>query len=118
VMPRTRRTWSSWNYHVPVEPLDRVFVTYHMNRLQGLEADVDLFVTLNGDRYIDPAKVIDTFVYDHPVFDARAIRAQRLHADIDGHNHTHFCGAWWGWGFHEDGVRSALAVCEKLGVGL
>jgi predicted NAD/FAD-binding protein len=118
VMPQTRRTWSSWNYRVPVEPLDRVFVTYHMNRLQSLDADVDLFVTLNGDRHIDPAKVIDTFVYDHPVFDAQAIRAQRLHADIDGHNRTHFCGAWWGWGFHEDGVRSALAVCEKLGVGL
>lgn len=118
VMPRTRRTWSSWNYRVPAEPQDRVFVSYHMNRLQSLDTDVDLFVTLNGDRHIDPARVIDTFVYDHPVFDAQAIRAQRLHADIDGHNRTHFCGAWWGWGFHEDGVRSALAVCEKLGVGL
>jgi len=118
VMPRNTRAWASWNYRIPRDEQETVFVTYHMNRLQSLETDVDLFVTLNGERYVDPAKVLDTFVYDHPVFDTRAMRAQRLHAEIDGRNHTHFCGAWWGWGFHEDGVRSALAVCEKLGARL
>jgi predicted NAD/FAD-binding protein len=118
VMPRAKRAWASWNYRVPVHDQESVFVSYHMNRLQGLDSEVDFFVTLNGDRAIDPGKVLDTFVYHHPVFDTRALRAQRLHAEIDGRNHTHFCGAWWGWGFHEDGVQSALTVCEKLGARL
>ena len=118
VMPRARRAWASWNYRIPRGEQERVFVTYHMNRLQSLDTDVDLFVSLNAGGRVDPAQVIDQFVYDHPVFDARAIAAQCLHAAIDGRNHTHFCGAWWGWGFHEDGVRSALAVCEKLGARL
>jgi len=118
VMPRSRRAWASWNYRIPREQQDVVYVTYHMNRLQGLDGDVDFFVTLGGDRYVDPKKVIDTFTYDHPVFDARALRAQRMHAEVDGSNRTHYCGAWWGWGFHEDGVKSAVAVCEKLGAGL
>jgi len=118
VMPRSRRAWASWNYRIPREQQDVVYVTYHMNRLQGLDGDVDFFVTLGGDRYVDPKKVIDTFTYDHPVFDARALRAQRMHAEVDGSNRTHYCGAWWGWGFHEDGVKSAVAVCEKLGARL
>lgn len=118
VMPRNRRAWASWNYRVPRGSQSTVSVTYHMNRLQGLESEVDFFVSLNAGAQVDEARVIDRFVYHHPVFDTRALRAQRHHAEIDGRNRTHFCGAWWSWGFHEDGVRSALAVCEKLGASL
>ena len=118
VMPRRPRAWASWNYRVPRDPQEAVHVTYHMNRLQNLDTDVDIFVSLNAGRHVDPTAVIDSYVYDHPVLDAQAMRAQKLHGDIDGHRHTHYCGAYWGWGFHEDGVRSALRVCEKLGAEL
>lgn len=113
VMPESRRAWASWNYRVRGDRAP--FVTYHMNRLQGLESKHDFFVTLNGADRVDPRRVIAEFAYDHPVFDAQAMRAQQHHAHIDGVRSTHFCGAYWGWGFHEDGVRSAVRVCEKLG---
>jgi predicted NAD/FAD-binding protein len=118
VMPRLRRAWASWNYRVPAEPRDGVFVSYHMNRLQGLDCNTEFFVTLNGSDRIDPRQVLARFLYSHPVFDARAIEAQKLHHAIDGANRTHFCGAYWGYGFHEDGLRSALTVCRKFGRGL
>jgi len=114
LMPRSRRAWASWNYRLPRDARDRVLVTYDMNRLQGIASRTRFLVTLNpGDR-IDPGRVLRRLVYDHPVFDADAIAAQKLHAEISGRNRTHFCGAWWGHGFHEDGVKSAIAVCERL----
>jgi predicted NAD/FAD-binding protein len=115
VMPSRRRAWASWNYRIPAGARERVFVTYHMNRLQGLRARRDVFVTLNGGDAVDPERVRGRFAYRHPVFDADAVAAQRLHARIDGVNRTHFCGAWWGYGFHEDGVRSAFRVARELG---
>jgi predicted NAD/FAD-binding protein len=117
VMPRSRRAWAAWNYRVRGGADERPFVTYHMNRLQGFDSRHDLFVTLNGGDRVAPESVLAEFAYDHPVFDAEAMRAQRLHHVIDGVGGTHFCGAWWGWGFHEDGVQSAVRVCEKLGAG-
>lgn len=114
LMPRRRRAWASWNYRLPESERDRAFVTYHMNRLQGLAARNDYLVTLNGTDHIDPARIRARFTYHHPVFDADAMAAQKLHEAIDGHRRTHYCGAWWGWGFHEDGVRSALAVCDRI----
>jgi predicted NAD/FAD-binding protein len=118
LLPRRRRAWASWNYRLPREAADRVLVTYHMNRLQRLRSRHELLVTLNGGDRIDPARVLGRYVYAHPVFDADAIAAQKRHAQIDGVRRTHFCGAWWGHGFHEDGVRSALAVCRRLGAEL
>jgi len=118
LMPRRRRAWASWNTRVPCEPRGRVLVTYHLNRLHALRSRHELFVTLNGSDRVDPAKVIARHVYRHPVFDAEAIAAQRRRAAIDGIDRTHYCGAWWGWGFHEDGVQSALAVCRRFGVDL
>jgi predicted NAD/FAD-binding protein len=115
VMPRCRRAWASWNHRTPREPRGRVFVTYHMNRLQGLRSRHDFLVTLNGSEHVDPARVIERISYHHPVFDARAMEAQKLHGAIDGAGGVHFCGAWWGYGFHEDGVKSALAVCRSFG---
>ena len=114
-MPRSRRAWASWNVRVPREPRGRVLVTYHMNRLQRLLTPTPLFVTLNGADRVDPARVIAREVYRHPVLDAGAFEAQRRRAAIDGVRRTHYCGAWWGSGFHEDGVRSALAVCRRFG---
>jgi hypothetical protein len=78
-------------------------------------ARLRLLVSLNADEHIDPAQVLGRWTYDHPVFDRDAMEAQKLHSRIDGLNRTHYCGAWWGYGFHEDGVRSALSVAERLG---
>jgi uncharacterized protein len=118
MLPRRRRAWASWNYHLLEQPRDRATVTYHMNRLQSLQADRELCVTLNRTEAIDPAKVIRVIPYAHPVFTDGGIRAQARREEISGHNHTHYCGAYWGWGFHEDGVVSALAVGEHFGVRL
>jgi predicted NAD/FAD-binding protein len=118
LLPRRRRAWASWNYHLLETPTERATVTYHMNRLQSLKADRELCVTLNRTAVIDPQQVIRTIPYAHPVYTPESVRAQARHAEISGRNRTHYCGAYWGWGFHEDGVRSALAVGEHFGVGL
>lgn len=113
-MPRRRRAWASWNYRVPREARGPVEVTYHMNRLQGLEGLSDFFVTLNDAGAIDPSRVVARIAYHHPVFDAAAIAAQGRHAEVDGVGGVHFAGAYWGYGFHEDGLQSALAVCARI----
>jgi len=115
VLPRSRRAWASWNYRIPSETRERVFVTYHMNRLQGLRSRHELLVTLNAADRIDPGRVIARFDYQHPVFDVAAMAAQKLRHVIDGRRGVHFCGAYWGYGFHEDGVKSALAVGRAFG---
>jgi predicted NAD/FAD-binding protein len=115
MLPRRRRAWASWNYHLQPEPAGRATVTYHMNRLQSLRAEREFCVTLNRTEAIDPARVIRTISYAHPVFTAAGVEAQRNFEQISGSRHTHFCGAYWGWGFHEDGVRSAVRVAEWLG---
>jgi predicted NAD/FAD-binding protein len=115
LLPRRRRAWASWNYHLLEQPSERTTVTYHMNRLQSLRAEHEFCVTLNRTEEIDPARVIRTIEYAHPVYTEAGVRAQRRVAEISGHNRTHFAGAYWGWGFHEDGVRSALRVAERFG---
>ena len=115
LLPRRRRAWASWNYHLLQEPSDRATVTYHMNRLQSLRAEREFCVTLNRTGAIAPDKVIRTISYSHPVYTPAGIQAQRRIAEISGRNRTHYCGAYWGWGFHEDGVRSALRVAERFG---
>jgi uncharacterized protein len=118
VLPRRRRAWASWNYHLLEQPGESAAVTYHMNRLQSLKADRELCVTLNRTAAIDPAKAIRTIPYAHPLYTAEGVRAQARRAEICGRNRTHYCGAYWGWGFHEDGVVSALAVAERFGASL
>jgi len=86
-----------------------------MNRLQSLHAEREFCVTLNRTCAIDPATVIRTIHYAHPVFTPAGIDAQRRFHEISGPHRTHFCGAYWGWGFHEDGVASAVRVAERLG---
>lgn len=114
LLPRRRRAWASWNYHLQDEPAAQATVTYHMNRLQSLNADREFCVTLNRSADIDPARVISTIDYAHPVYTHAGLAAQRSWDRISGAGRTHYCGAYWGWGFHEDGVVSALRACERL----
>ncbi len=107
VLPKRRRAWAAWNYHIPEDPHRQVAVTYNMNMLQGLDCDQQYCVTLNNDRQIDPAKVIRRIQYQHPVFSLEAVAAQHRQAELNT-DHTYFCGAYWRNGFHEDGVVSAL----------
>jgi len=115
LLPRSRRAWAAWNYHVPRATNGGLpTVTYNMNLLQSLDAPEPFCVTLNRSEAIAPEHVLQRFEYDHPVFNAAGVAAQRRWPSIDGRRRTHFCGAYWGYGFHEDGVRSALAVCNQL----
>jgi uncharacterized protein len=115
VMPRRRRAWASWNYHLPEGAGRSSMVTYHMNRLQTLQTSKDYLVTLNMTSAIEEAKVIDKISYAHPVYSAAGVRAQARYEEIGGRHRTHFAGAYWGWGFHEDGVVSGLRVAKALG---
>ncbi|MBN1529138.1 MAG: FAD-dependent oxidoreductase [Thermoleophilaceae bacterium] len=118
LLPRRPRAWASWNFHLQDEPVGRTTVTYHMNRLQTLEADREFCVTLNRNGDVDPDAVIRRLRYDHPVFTPAALVAQERWHEVSGPRRTHFCGAYWGYGFHEDGVVSALRVCERFGAVL
>ena len=118
LLPERRKAWASWNYRIPREPLATVAVTYNMNMLQSLQSDRVFCVTLNATQRIDPEGIVQRMVYAHPVYTPRALAAQRRHGEISGVNHTHYCGAYWGNGFHEDGVNSALAVCRFFGKDL
>ncbi|ROQ42755.1 putative NAD/FAD-binding protein [Marinobacter sp. 3-2] len=119
VLPDNRRAWAAWNYFIPTHSTEPVSVTYNMNILQNFHDAPETFcVTLNRSRDIDPEKVIKRFEYAHPVFTLDAVAAQERYDEIGNHNRTHFCGAYWFNGFHEDGVRSALRVTEAFGVEL
>lgn len=93
-------------------------LTYNMNILQALQAPVTFCVTLNQEQCVDPGKMIRKMTYHHPVYTSRGFAAQKRFQEISGKDLIHFCGAYWGYGFHEDGVKSALAVCETFGKGL
>lgn len=118
VLPRRRAAWASWNYHIPATETDRVSITYNMNLLQGLQSPETFCVTLNGQDEIDPSRVIREITYHHPRYTVDSVSAQKRHAEINGVNRTYYCGAYWGYGFHEDGVRSALAVTRLFGQSL
>ena len=113
-MPRRRLAWAAWNYHLPIEQYERVAVTYNMNILQGLDAPIDFLVTLNRSEHIDPACILGRYVYHHPVYTTAAVAAQRRRPEINGARRTYFCGAYWGYGFHEDGVNSALVALDTF----
>lgn len=113
-LPRRRRAWAAWNYHLSKEPDDRATVTYCMNILQHVQSKHVFCVTLNGEERIDPARVLGRFVYEHPIFTVRRSVAQARHAELCNANRTSYCGAYWRNGFHEDGVVSALAVCRAI----
>lgn len=116
-MPKRRAAWSSWNYIGTrgVASSQQLCVTYWMNRLQEIREDAPLFVTLNPPRLPRTETIIRTEYYDHPIFDAEALRAQENLWSLQGARNTWFCGAYFGSGFHEDGLQSGLAVAEALG---
>ena len=114
VLPRRRRAWAAWNYHIQSAASDKATVTYNMNILQGLRSQNVFCVTLNGADHIKPQRIIQQIAYHHPIYTTRRAAAQRRHNELIDANDTSFCGAYWGNGFHEDGVNSALAVCQLL----
>ena len=116
LLPRHRKAWAAWNAFVPGTPGAPCTVSYCMNLLQGLRSPEPFVVTLNRSEAIDPAKVLRRLHYQHPVYNAVSVAAQRRKDRIQGRNHTWFAGAYWGWGFHEDGMRSAVDVAAGLGV--
>jgi uncharacterized protein len=118
VMPRRRRAWAAWNYHLTGEENAPVPVTYDMNALQGIEAPERFLVTLNPPIGIAPERILRRISYQHPHYSLSAVTSQGRWKEINGVNRTYFCGAYWGYGFHEDGVVSALKVAEQFGAGL
>ena len=116
LLPRRRKAWAAWNAWVPAHPGQACTVSYCMNLLQGLPGATPLVVTLNRTRDIDPARILLRREYRHPVHDHAAVAAQVRKHEIQGKNRTWFAGAYWGWGFHEDGIRSGVEVARALGV--
>lgn len=117
LLPRHPKAWAAWNAFVPREAGNACTVSYCMNLLQGLDASEPLIVTLNRTDRIDPARILRRMHYHHPVYDHASVAAQARRAEIQGQRNTWFAGAYWGWGFHEDGMRSAVDVANALGAG-
>jgi predicted NAD/FAD-binding protein len=118
VLSPNSEVWAAWNYECPRpgrDPEGLATLTYDMTTLQHLQGTRRYLVSLNSDHRIDPDAVISSFRYAHPIFDTAAIQAQDRFDEIDGLNRTHFCGAYWGHGFHEDGITSGLRACERVG---
>jgi len=116
LLPRRRRAWAAWNALVPRDANDDCTVSYCMNLLQSLDAPQPLVVTLNRTAQIAPERILKRMRYHHPVYTPASVAAQTRKAEIQGTNRTWFAGAYWGWGFHEDGMRSAVDVANALGV--
>jgi predicted NAD/FAD-binding protein len=114
LLPRTRLAWAAWNYHVPARPMARVALTYNMNILQRLQATQTFCVTLNRSEAIDPARVLKRIVYHHPLYTPAAVAAQGRQRELNGARRTYYCGAYWRFGFHEDGVVSALEALRHF----
>ena len=115
-MPKRRATWGSWSYIGGSKGEESLCLTYWMNKLQSIDNAYPLFETLNPHREPDPALVHGTYSYDHPMFDERAVKGQQRLPMIQGTDDLFFAGAWTGHGFHEDGLKSAIAVARTLGV--
>ena len=114
ILPKRRRAWASWNYLLPDRQTEKASLTYCMNILQTLDHQETFSVTLNNTSRINPDKIIRTINYSHPIFDVRRKTMQDRHSELIGDNRSSFCRAYWGNGFHEDGVVSGLAVVDVL----
>ena len=114
LLPRNRKAWAAWNAHVPRDAMAPCSVSYYMNDLQGIDTTTPLVVTLNRTEAIAPGRILRTLHYAHPVHDHEMVRAQARWSELQGRRRTWFAGAYWGWGFHEDGIRSARRVVDAL----
>ncbi|VUD52817.1 hypothetical protein TDB9533_01709 [Thalassocella blandensis] len=114
LLPHSKRAWSSWNYCVDGATQESAVLTYNMNILQGIQSPHTFCVTLNATDKINPEKILGRYHYEHPVFSLASVAASNRWSEINGVNKTWFCGAYWGNGFHEDGVASALRVTKGL----
>lgn len=114
MLPRSQRAWAAWNYHRFQSDAREVCVTYHMSLLQKLSTPQPLLVSLNATDRINPDRILRRIRYRHPVYSTASVQARGRWDEISGHNRTHYCGAYWGYGFHEDGVRSGKAVADSL----
>lgn len=115
LLPKLRRSWSSWNYMLLNQGESKAALTYNMNILQKLNSATTFCVSVNAGNTIDAEKIYGQYQYSHPIFTHDSVTAQARWSEISGINHTHFCGAYWRNGFHEDGVVSAVRVAEMLG---
>ena len=118
VLPNRKLAWASWNYYLDHLTNKPVSLTYNMNILQNLNSSKTFCVTLNNNQSINKNQIIKYLDYDHPLFNSDATKAQNRKEEINGKNNTYYCGAYWHNGFHEDGVVSALEVCQKFGLSL
>jgi hypothetical protein len=116
LLPRHRKAWAAWNVWLPRDRTEVCTVSYCMNLLQGIQSPEPFVVTLNRTAAIDPAKILARMRYDHPVYSHASMKARRRKDEIQGRRRTWFAGAYWGLGFHEDGLRSAVEVADALGV--
>ena len=114
LLPRRAAARASWNCHLFSRPSSGPALTYDLKRLQGLQTSLPILASLNVTDRIDPAKVRATFEFAHPIYTPGAVAAQRRHAEISGVRGFHFAGAYWSWGFHEDGVASAHRVAHQF----
>ena len=114
LLPRRRRAWAAWNYHRLPNARDGVALTYDMNVLQSLRSRHTFCVTLNASSHVDPKRVLRRMEYAHPLFTLAGAMAQKRHHEISGVRRTHYCGAYWRYGFHEDGVISALQALTRF----
>jgi predicted NAD/FAD-binding protein len=115
LLPKRKKAWASWNYQLSADRNKPASVTYNMNILQGLNSKHTFCVTLNQNDSIDPEKILRKFTYHHPIFSLESIAAQQQRKQICGQRHTHFAGAYWHSGFHEDGVKSGVEVAQRFG---
>lgn len=120
LMPKRRAAWASWNYTVwnRIAEKTRVSVTYWANRLQNLKTSRSYFVTLNATEYVDPSKIIRRMSYTHPHYSFASLELQKNLPLLCGVKDTYFCGSYFGYGFHEDAVRSAVQIAEVFGAKL
>jgi uncharacterized protein len=114
LLPKKKLAWAAWNYHSLKQQKDKVALTYNMNILQSLNSKYTFCVTLNNTDAIDPSKIIKTMNYMHPFFTIEGVKAQQKHGELNGLNRTYYCGAYWRYGFHEDGVVSALNALKSF----
>ena len=114
LLPKNRRAWAAWNYHRLEREQDQVAMTYNMNILQNFSCETQFCVTLNNTSAVDPSKIIAKMRYEHPVYTPESVAAQGRQREINGQDRIYFCGAYWRYGFHEDGVASAMSALDDF----